>query len=509
MSGFGWVLVEIKLRETWNSRIRFSHSGLWLILLELVTIITVVFGMRSALTSAGARLGTEGVLGFFAAMTLLVTFANSYLMAERMLFGFKARVDQLIIMQPQGIVLSTIIITYLANLRPALQIPNLIALVLAHAWFPQRQLVLLGLVFLSPLLGAALAVLAVLIIKRFANRISGLALIVFPALQITGLAIAVWFAVDLLRGREEVNELWINLPVLQPMAWWIPAILAASGVILFTSVQLAHLWEEALLLQEEQVGRRIGQIQARRILSLLSIFHLPAPIQAVILKEWLVLLRNPLTSFRILAWFALSLVPLLQPGIRSFVSSLPSPVIAIFAIWYFCFGELIATAYQAEARRLGLLWLAAIPPRQLALGKFLAYLPLAFFVVGTAIPMIIIFDLKWELALFTIIFTITGVAADTALSLTLASLSMNIVNSQGNSITEMAFEQVPITFYSIGSMLLLGGFLAVFSAVGILANSNQVTLQIYLWPAIIVAILVIGVLAIAATSYLLKRRYLL
>ncbi|MEW5706281.1 MAG: hypothetical protein AB1743_05730 [Actinomycetota bacterium] len=478
--------------------------------MELVTIMTVVFGMRSALTGAGDRLGAEGVLGFFAAMTLLVTFANSYLMAERMLFGFKARIDQLIIMQPQGIVLSTIIITYLANLRPALQIPNLIALVLAHAWFPQRQLVLLGLVFLSPLLGAALAVLAVLIIKRFANRISGLALIVFPALQITGLAGAVWFAVDLLRGREEVNEIWINLPVLQPMAWWIPAILAASGVILFTSVQLAHLWEEALLLQEEQVGRRIGQIQAQGILSLLSIFHLPAPIQAVILKEWLVLQRNPLTSFRILVWLMLSLVPLLQPGIRSFVSSLSSPVIAIFVIWYFCFGELIATTYQAEARRLGLLWLAAIPPRQLALGKFLAYLPSVFFAVGTAIPMIIIFGLKGGQALLTIISTVIGVAAGTALSLTLASLSMNIVNSQGNSITEMAFEQVPITFYSIGSMLLLGGFLAVFSAVGILANSNQVTLQgYYLWPSIVVTILVIGVLAVVTTSYLLKRRYLL
>ncbi|NPV29749.1 MAG: hypothetical protein HPY58_08885 [Firmicutes bacterium] len=507
--GNWWTLAKNKLKETWNERMRFGRSGLWFVLLELATLVMICFGMGSVLKNRADGLEPAGILGFLTVMTFLVAFGNGYLFSERMLFGRTARVDRLLAVAPRDVVLSTVLVAYLANLRPTLLSPILMALALAHAWFPEKQIPLLGLAFLAPFFGTALAVLAVVLVKKFLNRLSGLAFIIAPALQVGGLAGTVWLVIDLAGRRTITREAWINLPAFQHLLWWAPALLMTGGILLFALARLAHLWEETQWQLEGRGSRRQEKNQVRSILALLSAFRLPPPIQAVILKEWLSLRRNPLTTLRIVAWAIISLAPLLSPGLRSLISTFPSPLIAVFAIWFFCFGELVATAYQAEGRRLGLLWLAAVSPGQLALGKFLAYLPLALFAAGTAGVMILIFSLQRASALPMIILAFTGTVAGIALSLAPASLSMNTVNYQGNSLTELAFEQVPTTFYSIASTIILGGLLAAFSIAPVFLKSTGMVPLFSAWIGAVAGSAIIGIAGIAAASYLLKRRFLL
>ncbi|WP_155990780.1 hypothetical protein [Thermacetogenium phaeum] len=166
---------------------------------------------------------------------------------------------------------------------------------------------------------------------------------------------------------------------------------------------------------------------------------------------------------------------------------------------------MVATAYQAEGRRLGLLWLAAVSPVQLALGKFLAYLPLALFAAGTAGVMIIVLGLQKASALLMIIFAFTGAAAGIALSLVPASLSMNAGDYRGGSITDMAFEQVPTKFWSICSTIILGGLMATFGIV-ILVNSEEIISPVAFWTGSIAGSVLI-IAAMATTVFLLKRRF--
>lgn len=502
-----WTLVTIKLKETWNERMRFGRSGFWFVLLELATLALICFGMRSALKNPADGLEPAGILGFLTVMTLLVAFGNGYLLSERMLFGRTARVDRLLAVIPRDVVLSTVLVTYLANLRPTLLSPILIALALAPAWLLGKQITLLGLALLTPLFGTASAVLTLVLVKRFLSRLSGLAFIIAPVLQVGGLAGAAWLVINLSRSAV-IKGAWISSPAFRYLLWWIPALFMASGILLFALARLAHLWEETQWQQEGRGSRRQEKNQFRRILALLSAFRLPPPIQAVILKEWLSLKRNPLTILRIVIWGILSLPLLLHPGLRSQISSFPYPLIVVFAIWFFCFGELVTTAYQAEGSRLGLLWLAAVSPGQLALGKFLAYLPLALFAAGTAGVMIVVFGLQRTSALPMIILAFTGTVAGIALSLVVASLSMNTVDYRGSSITEMAFEQVPTTFWSICSTIILGGFLAALG-VAIPFNRNWIIPPAALWAGYIAGSALVVIAGTGATGYLLKRRFLL
>lgn len=78
--------------------------------------------------------------------------------------------------------------------------PILMARALAPAWSPGKQIPLLSLALLAPFFGTALAVLTVVLVKRFLSRLSGLAFIIAPALQVGGLAGVAWLVINLSRG---------------------------------------------------------------------------------------------------------------------------------------------------------------------------------------------------------------------------------------------------------------------------------------------------------------------
>lgn len=187
---------------------------------------------------------------------------------------------------------------------------------------------------------------------------------------------------------------------------------------------------------------------------------------------------------------------------------LPSPLPVVFAIWVFCFGEMIATSYQSEADRLGILWLASVKPRQLALGKFLAYLPLVLPAWGSAGIVIFLSGGSGVPALLVFLFTFLGAAAGIALCLAPAALSMNQVFYHSGSVYDMTMEQVPITLPSILSAVVLIGFLAGFCCLEIRIRGSTIT-PLASTAAILAGCGLLTVLAISAAALLLKRRYLL
>lgn len=503
MTGQWGVLAARRLRETWNHRLRFGRSGVWLILLDVIGPLTFIFWLSFVLPSVAYQ-QLPAVLGFLAVMNLLVGFGNSYNRAEAILFSNEARLD-LLLARPVDVVQSAVIITYLDNLRPGMQTPLLIALVLAYHWFPGNFLLLLSLIIVLPFFCAATGVLAVILVKRLMSKISGLFFILASLILLSGLAGAIWPVMKLIKGGLFAAALF-KLPFLQPVSWWFCFFLLAGIGLILIARKLAVLWEEALLLQEEQTAVQIKNGQARWLMGFLSALHLPSAVESVMLKEWLSLQRSPLTKFRMIAWLILSVVPFLHPGLRSLVISLPSPLITIFVIWVFCFGELIATAYQSEADRLGLLWLAAVKPGQLALGKFLAYLPLAMFALGNAGIVVFVSGLRGEPALFVFMFTFIGVVSAIVLSLVPAALSMNRVFYRSGSISDMTLEQVPVTLPSLVSFFVLLGFLAAYCYIIVLIQSGGM-ISLASVAGVLAGGVVSAVLAIAVTNFLLKGCY--
>jgi hypothetical protein len=499
------ILAEIKLREVWNQRLRFGRSGVWFILMEVIGPVTIIFWLSFALPPGGAYPQLPGILGFLVAMNLLMGFGNSYTRAEGMLFSNEARLDRLLA-HPKDVILSAIMVIYLDSLRPTMQTPLLIGLVLAYLWFPSQVFLLWGLFFILPLFSAAAAVLAVILVKRWMSGISGVILIFMALFVLSGLAGAIWLLVKLTQG--ELPLALFNLPFLQPAGWWFLFFLLVGLITISIAKGLAYLWGEALLLQDEQAVSSLKVGQGRRLMNFLSALRLPATVQGVMLKEWLSLQRNSLTKFRLMVWLILSLVPFLHPGLRSFVTSLSSQLIVIFVIWVFCFGELIAAAYQSEADRLGILWLAAVKPGQLALGKFLAYLPLVLFALGSAGIVLLVSGVRGTPALLVLVFTFVGAASAIAFSLAPAALSMNKVFYHSGSVSDMAFEQVPIAFPSMVSFLVLVGFLAAYCYIIVYIQTSGVALMASV-GGVLAGGGILAVLAIAVTGFLLKHCYLL
>lgn len=500
------VLAGSKLRETWNHRLRFGRSGIWFILFEVIGLVTIIFWLGSILPKQVASLELPGVLGFLVAMNLLVGFGNSYNRAEGMLFCNEASLDRLLA-APRDVVLSAVMLIYIDNLRPAMQATLLLALILAYNWFPGQVFLLWGLFFILPLFSAALAVLAVILIKRFISVISRLLFILSALLVLSGLAGVIWLVVNLTK-EGLLNVSLFNLPIIQPVSWWFPFFLLAGLITIYLARGLAYLWGEALLLQEEQTVFHLKKDQGQRLMGFLSVLHLPSTVQAVMLKEWFSLRRSSITKFRLIAWLILSVVPFLHPGLRSFVISLPSQLIVVFVIWVFCFGELIAAAYQSEADRLGILWLAAVKPGQLALSKFLAYLPLALFALGTAGVVVLVSGLRGMPVLLVLLFTFIGAVTSIAFSLALAAAAMNKVFYHSGSISDMVLEQVPLAFPSMASFFALIGFLAAYCYIIVYIQTSGVALMASV-GGVLAGGGMLAVLAIAVTGFLLKRCYLL
>lgn len=500
-----WILLKMKIQDMWNHRFRFSRIGLWLMIFEIAVLVMVVVGTREIMPKFIIQPALPSIIISLLLITQLIILGNSFIVSQRMLFGAKGKVDIVLAVNSRDVLLSTMFYTYFACLRPSLQSPALISLVIASICFPQYLVVLVGLVFLAPISGVILALLSGILLKRFLSRISGLGLIGASACEILGFVGTSAVMLKIVEGTV-LNLTWLNTYVFSQIFWWIIFIVLSSLVCLVIIIFKADLWKEAFWIQEECAIRRLGKSQAGKLLALLSFLHLPAPIKAIILKEWLYLWRNPLTILRMIAWVIISLliyIYLFRPA--NF--SLQFPLLLIYAIWFFCFGELISTAYQVETNRLGLLWLAAISPTQLALGKLLAYLPLAFFSVGTAGLIVSLLGLEERLIFLISFFSMTSVITGMTISLAIGCLSMNKLNNQSSSIIEMAFEQVPLTLASIGSLVILGVvlILSVFM-INQLANIAVVSL-LYPFLGIVLTGIVIGFGGLRITTYLLKRQY--
>lgn len=500
-----WILLKMKIQDMCNHRFRFSRIGLWLMIFEIIVFVMVVVGTRDIMQKVIVQPDLPSILGLLLLMTQLIVLGNSFIVSQKMLFGARGKVDIVLAVNSRDVLLSTMLYTYFACLRPSLQSPALISLVIAFIYFPQYLLVLLGVVLLAPICGVVIAVLSGILLKRFLSRISGLGLIGASACEILGFVGTSAIMLKMVEGTV-LNLTWLNTYVFPQIFWWGISIVLSGFLCLVIVIFKADLWKEAFWIQEECAIRRLGKSQADKLLALLSLLRLSAPIKAVILKEWLYVWRNPLTILRIIAWMVILLlmyISFFQPA--NF--SLQFPLLLIYAIWFFCFGELISTAYQVETNRLGLLWLAAISPKQLALGKFLAYLPLAFFSAGTAGLLASFLGLGGRLGFLISFFSMASVITGMIISLAIGCLSMNKLNNQSSSIMEMAFEQVPLTLASIGSLVILGVVLAFSIFIIDQLEKIVVVSLLYAFVGIILTGIVIGLWGLKITAYLLKRQY--
>ncbi len=503
----GWrVLLEGRLRAVWNSRLRFGRSGICFILIEVLSTAAIVFWLGTViLPNREISAALPGITGFLVAMNLLVGLGNSYIRAERVLYSGEARLDRMLA-QPEDVVLSAMFLSCLDNLRPTMQAPLLSAFTLACCLLPGHALLLGCLFFILPLFSAALSAAAVILARRFMGGISALLSIPAGLIILLGLAGTAWFLLKTVRGPLPGGTPF-HWTALQPAGWWPFAFLAAAIAAIFAVKRWGRLWDESLLLQEEQRSHiPVKKDEGLYLSRFLHALCLSAVVQGLIFKEWQSLRRNPITKFRVLAWLLLSPAPYLHSGLRSLITALPSLLLPVFLIWVFCFGEMIATAYQSEADRLGVLWLAAVSPGRLALSKFLAYLPLVFFALGSAGLYSFLSRRSGQEMLLLLLSTFLGLSFSIALSLVPAALSMNKVFYHSGSVFDLTLEQVPVTLPAVLSTIVLIGSLTAFYYLTALIWNAGAALLVSLF-AILTGSLLLIVTAITATSYLLRRHY--
>ena len=503
----GWrVLLEGRLRAAWNSRLRFGRSGICLILLEVLSMAAIVFWLGAViLPNRDISAALPGITGFLVAMNLLVGLGNSYIRAERALYSGEVRLDR-ILAQPGDVVFSALALSCLDNLRPTMQAPLLSAFTLSCCLLPEHALLLGCFFFILPLFSATLSAAAVILARRFMGGISTLFSIPAALSILSGLAGTAWLLLNLTRGSLP-GRTPFQWTALQPAGWWPFAFLAAALIALFAVKRWGCLWDESLMLLEEQRSHTpVKKGEGLCLSQFLHALRLPADVQGLIFKEWQSLRRNPITKFRFLVWLLLSSVPFLHAALRSLITALPSLLLPVFLIWVFCFGEMIATAYQSEADRLGVLWLAAVSPGRLALSKFLAYLPLVFFALGSAGLYSFLTRRSGTEMLLLLLFTFLGSVSSIALSLLPAALSMNKIFFHSGSVFDLTLEQVPVTLPAVLSTIVLIGSLTAFYYLTAPVQNAGAALPTSL-SAILAGSLLLTALAITATSHLLRRHY--
>ena len=498
--------MEGKLKGIWNHRLRFGRSGIGFIFFEVPGLVAIIVWLGAILPNRDLSAATLGVTGFLMALNLLVGLGNGYIRVERVLYSSEARLDR-ILARPRDVVLSALALACLDNFRPTMQAPLLSAFVIACYLLPAHTLLLGCLLFISPLFSAALSAIAVILTKRFMGAVSASLTIPAALLILSGFAGTAWLLLNLTWDALPEAALF-HWTILQPAGWWFFFFLAAGTAALFAAKGWAGLWDESLLLQEEQSHIPVKKEQGLRLSGFLQALHLPPAIQGVVFKEWQSLRRNPITKFRFVAWLLLSPAPFLHSGLRALITTLPSPLPLVFLIWVFCFGEMIATAYQSEADRLGIFWLAAVKPGRLALGKFLAYLPLVIFVLASAGLYSFLFRLSGTETAFLLLLTFLASASSIALSLVPAALSMNKVFYHSGSVFDMTLEQVPVTLPGMLSTIVLIGYLAAFYCLSVLIPKSGIA------PMASTAVILAGPLlliapAISAAAYLLEGHYAL
>lgn|GEM_PF-4464158 len=493
------ILTRIRVKEFWNNRFRFGRSGLLFVLIELVAILTIIAVTSQGATKIYAPTSLESSLVLLFVITFFITLGNGYVFAERVLFGRGAWVDRFLSQKRDEIVLSSVIVTYLANLRPTICSPSLIAIVLTYFWFPHLQWIVCFLVVLVPLMSTITAVFLVIIIRNFSRILCGMAMLMATIFQLFGWILTVWFLISLSQGTVLFRfEVEVNTS-------WIFALIMTSGMGILSVLWISPLWEGAIISEEGHATPKYDSRWSKSIMALLTSVHISDYVQALVLKEWLTLWRNPITIMRVFAWISLSLLVILIPQLSLVFASLPSPLLGVFLIWYFCFGELVTTTYQAESDRLAIWWLAAMPPKQMVLAKILAYSPLTILVALMTGVLVVSAGLGTTLH---IALSFTGTLVGIAISLIPASLAMNTARPAGNSFTEMVLEQVPTTLSSLGSTMVLGGVLLLYVILDYLMGTSLIQSRMIVLIVVLLS-LILMYLAIVISRLVIRRRYAL
>lgn len=337
------ILIKINLREGFNAAFRFGKGGCLIVASELFMLISLLYILISF---PSAVFVPENCLWGGVA----ILFGNSYLTARKNLFSQSMLVSYLQGNHRGAVLLSAAIYAAIMNLRIVVLFPFILLL---SGGFWQ------GLLLLPPLLCSTVAITtALVILGKRASASCEVSLYLIASLCWIGgvfLVMAPFLGFNFSVGWRLLNG-WLLLNLLCVLC------------IILGRKKLVTVWLEGLRKTFHSVQKKRPYPFYTRMQSLTR--------NALLLKEWTLLLRNPINCLRIVIWLLLStaLCCLPLPGLFAILSISGLSLL----VWVFCFGELIATNWQNEIETRCLYWLAGQAKRKTLQVKILSYLPLIF-----------------------------------------------------------------------------------------------------------------------------------
>ena len=409
------LLLRMKLHQSYNNLFRFSPWGKLLLVSELISFtVLIVLALKQG--AAGSTL--------LLAAGIAVLIGNSYISGEKYLFTKENRLDLLSGVDNKTIILASFWQTIAANLHISSLLPFIWLLMAGE----------LAVLLLWPLLLTATATTALaisILCHRFARAWAGLCYTVMSVVLTGSLTAAIYL---------------IFRPVNIPLAWssiiWCSCLCLLIIFFAYRSLSfLSDCW------QRSYISFTLGQ---NKIVSFTTSRILHKSFGAVTAKELLLLMRNPLTKFRLLFWLICLLLCYITP-INSYLQTSNGLLLVTFIIWLICFAELPATAFQNEGKRLLLPKLAGHGRGYLLINKIMAYLFLAVIAALT----VCVLALAVKPLTFKIFYPLAAAFFLSSAAIIIAILLSSCGGKQENpaSKANIILEQVPLTKSSVLALL--------------------------------------------------------
>ena len=413
------ILFYMKMKQGINSLFINSKKGLVLILLEIIGLISIAYCLQTGYLNA-ASAGDILLLFFF------ILLGNSYLAAENHLNAKVNLADILSNVKSTYIIWAIYGQVYWSNLRVESLFPIIILLMGKLLW-PWMSLVT---ILIFPLSATLLACLVNILISRYIPVLKAVFYLLFSFIWVGALILI--FMTLLNKYRIPLNITDSHITVIN-LALFIMAI-----IILIFSKQISSIWKSSYL------RTTMSSATIRKPFHIFKKFCLVFP-QPLVVKDWFVLWRNPVTKIRMVVWLGLMLVFMLT----SFKTYLHDPVLfilAVYVIWLICFGELPATAWQNEGHQKSLYWLSGLKPTEIIFAKVASYLPSIIFTGIT----VLILGHSVQLSWISILAYIGILLSMTIAAIIVAQAISGFNHGQAKNMTNnIILEQVPLTGSSI------------------------------------------------------------
>lgn len=413
------TLFYMKMKQGINSLFIYSKKGWGLILFELLGLVSIIYAIIQ-------RYFYTEETSLILLLAFIILLGYSYLSAEKYLSNAENQFDLLTGIQANKIIWAIYGQTWGRNLSVVSLFP--IILVAATKTISPWIILLTFLVF--PVAATLLACLFNILINRYWKRISAIFYLLFSFLWGGGAAAIFGF----LLVKHKVSFSAIDNLEMLLINFMLCAVVIT--ILLFSSI-LSGLWKEAYLQNNSLNKNRLSFERFKQCSRLFS--------NSFIVKEWFLLWRNSVTKIRLILWVAFIVICSFTT-LKSYLYNPTLFLVISLAVWFVCYGELPATAWQNEGEQKSFYWLGGFKPSKLIAGKIAAFLPLTVLGILT----VLFLGLTIHLSFFMFLQR-AGLAFLLVLSAIIISLAIACLghNSSKQIINNTILEQVPLTISAI------------------------------------------------------------